>query len=169
MSRYLFAIVLDMGVLFGWQIIFPPEQANISNIESSNSKNNIELNLPSEKLSTITEPCPDKRVAISNNKIEGSINLCGAKIDEIYLKDFKTSTKDNSDYVKFFTPSNGKNGYWVESGWKSPKNIRYNLPGPDTLWSLEDGQTLTPNNPVTLSWDNGEGLLFKQKISIDGN
>ena len=127
MSRYLFAIVLAMGVLFGWLIIFPPEQANIPNIESSDSNNNIELNLPLEKLSTITEPCPDKRVAISNNKIEGSINLCGTKIDEIYLKDFKTSTKDNSDYVKFFTPSNGKNGYWVESGWKSPKNIRYNL------------------------------------------
>ena len=47
MSRYLFAIVLAMGVLFGWQIIFPPEQANIPNIESSDSNNNIELNLPS--------------------------------------------------------------------------------------------------------------------------
>jgi len=169
MSRYLFAIVLAMGVLFGWQILFPPEQSNISNIESPDSNNNIELNLPIEKPLTISEPCPDKRVVISNNKIEGSINLCGAKIDEIYLKDFKTSTKNDSDYVKFFNPSNDKNGYWVESGWKSPKNIRYNLPGPSTLWLLEDGQTLTPNNPVTISWDNGEGLLFKQKISIDGN
>ena len=169
MSRYLFAIVLAMGVLFGWQILFPPEQSNISNIESSDSNNNIELNLPIEMPLTTSEPCPDNRVTISNNKIEGSINLCGAKIDEIYLKDFKTSTKDDSDYVKFFTPSNDKNGYWVESGWKSPKNIRYNLPGTDTLWLLEDGQTLTPNNPVTLSWDNGEGLLFKQKISIDEN
>ena len=169
MSRYLFAIVLAMGVLFGWQILFPPEQSNISNIESSDSNNNIELNLPIEMPLTTSKPCPDNRVTISNNKIEGSINLCGAKIDEIYLKDFKTSTKDDSDYVKFFTPSNDKNGYWVESGWKSPKNIRYNLPGTDTLWLLEDGQTLTPNNPVTLSWDNGEGLLFKQKISIDEN
>ena len=169
MSRYLFAIVLAMGVLFGWQILFPPEQSNISNIESSDSNDNIELNLPIEIPLKTSEPCPDNRVTISNNKIEGSINLCGAKIDEIYLKDFKTSTKDDSDYVKFFTPSNDKNGYWVESGWKSPKNIRYNLPGTDTLWLLEDGQTLTPNNPVTLSWDNGEGLLFKQKISIDEN
>ena len=169
MSRYLFAIVLAMGVLFGWQILFPPEQSNVSNIESSDSNNNIELNLPIEMPLTTSKPCPDNRVTISNNKIEGSINLCGAKIDEIYLKDFKTSTKDDSDYVKFFTPSNDKKGYWVESGWKSPKNIRYNLPGTDTLWLLEDGQTLTPNNPVTLSWDNGEGLLFKQKISIDEN
>ncbi len=169
MSRYLFAIVLAMGVLFGWQILFPPEQSNVSNIESSDSNNNIELNLPIEMPLTTSKPCPDNRVTISNNKIEGSINLCGAKIDEIYLKDFQTSTKEDSDYVKFFTPSNDKNGYWVESGWKSPKNIRYNLPGTDTLWLLEDGQTLTPNNPVTLSWDNGEGLLFKQKISIDEN
>jgi len=49
MSRYLFAIVLAMGVLFGWQILFPPEQSNISNIESPDSNNNIELNLPIEK------------------------------------------------------------------------------------------------------------------------
>ena len=85
MSRYLFAIVLAMGVLFGWQILFPPEQSNISNIESSDSNNNIELNLPIEMPLTTSEPCPDNRVNISNNKIEGSINLCGAKIDEIYL------------------------------------------------------------------------------------
>jgi len=33
MSRYLFAIVLAMAVLFGWQIIFPPEQREIVNNE----------------------------------------------------------------------------------------------------------------------------------------
>ena len=35
------------------------------------------------------------------------------------------------------------------------------VPGPDTLWSLESGDTLTPDSPVTLSWDNGAGQIFR--------
>ena len=38
MSRYLFAIVLAMAVLFGWQIIFPPEQREIVNNEINDCK-----------------------------------------------------------------------------------------------------------------------------------
>ncbi len=49
------------------------------------------------------------------------------------------------------------------------KNIKYNLPSANTLWSIEDGNSLTPESPVILSWDNGEGLTFKQEISIDEN
>ena len=44
-------------------------------------------------------------------------------------------------------------------------------PGPrppnlDTVWTA-DRQTLTPTQPVTLTWDNGEGLLFKRVIAVD--
>ena len=29
------------------------------------------------------------------------------------------------------------------------------------------GQTLTPTTPVTLTWDNGQGLVFTRIISVD--
>lgn len=169
MSRYLFAIVLAMAVLFGWQILFPPEQGNNTYNESTVINESIESALPLEQNLLISEPCSEKRIQISNDKLSGSINLCGAKIDEIYLKEYKNTTKVGSDYVKFFSPMNSENSYWLESGWKSPKNIKYNLPSANTLWSIEDGNSLTPESPVILSWENGEGLTFKQEISIDEN
>ena len=169
MSRYLFAIVLAMAVLFGWQLIFPPEQREITNNEIIEQQDNIQLSVSPEEGQNYSEPCQEERVLIQSNKITGSINLCGAKIDEIFLKDFKTSTRENSDFVQFFNPKDSENAYWVESGWKAPKNIRYDLPGTDTLWVLEEGQTLTPDTPVIISWNNQNGLTFKQKISIDEN
>ena len=169
MSRYLFAIVLAMAVLFGWQLIFPPEQREIINNEIIEQQDNIQLSVSPEDVQNYSEPCQEERVLIQSNKITGSINLCGAKIDEIFLKDFKTSTRENSDFVQFFNPKESENAYWVESGWKAPKNIRYDLPGTDTLWVLEEGQTLTPDTPVIISWNNQNGLTFKQKISIDEN
>ena len=169
MSRYLFAIVLAMAVLFGWQLIFPPEQREIINNEIIEQQDNIQLSVSPEDVQNYSEPCQEERVLIQSNKITGSINLCGAKIDEIFLKDFKTSTREDSDFVQFFNPKGSENAYWVESGWKAPKNIRYDLPGTDTLWVLEEGQTLTPDTPVIISWNNQNGLTFKQKISIDEN
>ena len=169
MSRYLFAIVLAMAVLFGWQLIFPPEQREITNNEIIEQQDNIQLSVSPEDVQNYSEPCQEERVLIQSNKITGSINLCGAKIDEIFLKDFKTSTRENSDFVQFFNPKDSGSAYWVESGWKAPKNIRYDLPGTDTLWVLEEGQTLTPDTPVIISWNNQNGLTFKQKISIDEN
>ena len=169
MSRYLFAIVLAMAVLFGWQLIFPPEQREIINNEIIEQQDNIQLSVSPEDVQNYSEPCQEERVLIQSNKITGSINLCGAKIDEIFLKDFKTSTREDSDFVQFFNPKDSENAYWVESGWKAPKNIRYDLPGTDTLWVLEEGQTLTPDTPVIISWNNQNGLTFKQKISIDEN
>ena len=169
MSRYLFAIVLAMAVLFGWQLIFPPEQREIINNEIIEQQDNIQLSVSPEDVQNYSEPCQEERVLIQSNKITGSINLCGAKIDEIFLKDFKTSTREDSDFVQFFNPKDSGSAYWVESGWKAPKNIRYDLPGTDTLWVLEEGQTLTPDTPVIISWNNQNGLTFKQKISIDEN
>ena len=42
------------------------------------------------------------------------------------------------------------------------------MPGPDTPWTASGGP-LTPNGPVTLTWDNGAGLVFTRTISVDEN
>ena len=41
-------------------------------------------------------------------------------------------------------------------------------PGPQTEWSTSDSR-LSPGSPITLTWDNGEGLHFSRKIAIDEN
>ena len=40
---------------------------------------------------------------------------------------------------------------------------------PRRVWSVESGDKLTPTTPVTLVWDNGAGLVFRQVVSVDAN
>ena len=35
------------------------------------------------------------------------------------------------------------------------------------MWPVESGEALTETTPVTLGWDNGAGLTFRQTISVD--
>ena len=37
----------------------------------------------------------------------------------------------------------------------------------DTVWTNNGNNLLAPNNPVTLEWDNGDGLIFNKKIELD--
>ena len=168
--RYLFAMVLAMVVLFGWQIIFPPESSNTVDVSSALDENvSIQNYQKDEVISNTSVECYGDRVPINSDRVTGSINLCGAKIDEIYLKNFRTSTKDNSDFVKFFQSNQDENPYWTESGWIAPRGAEFNLPDSNTLWSVESGQILTQYDSVTLVWDNGMGLIFRQIISLDEN
>ena len=100
--RYLFAMILAMVVLFGWQIIFPPESRNTVDVSSALDENvSIQKYQKEEVTPNTSVACYGDRVPINSDRVTGSVSLCGAKIDEIYLKNFRISTKDNSDYVKF--------------------------------------------------------------------
>ena len=41
------------------------------------------------------------------------------------------------------------------------------MPGPDTLWQQEGSGALRIDHPVTLSFDNGAGLIFRRTIAVD--
>ena len=66
------------------------------------------------------------------------------------------------------SPPGTANPYLAEFGWVAAKPGDVKVPGPQTLWKASDGP-LTPSNPVTLTWDNGQGLAFTRTISVDPN
>lgn len=41
------------------------------------------------------------------------------------------------------------------------------VPGPSTEWTQVGTGALTVDKPVTLEWDNGNGLVFRREISVD--
>jgi YidC/Oxa1 family membrane protein insertase len=104
------------------------------------------------------------RVMIDTPSIGGSINLKGGKIDDIILKDYHDTVDPKSANVRLFSPPGAPDAYWAETGFVSPAGAK--TPGLDTVWAA-DRQTLTPAKPVTLTWDNGAGLLFKRVIAVD--
>ncbi|WP_174803861.1 membrane protein insertase YidC [Martelella limonii] len=106
------------------------------------------------------------RVKIDTPSLEGSINLAGARIDDIKLKDYHVTVDPTSPIVTLFSPANTENAYFAELGFVQGDNSG-NVPGPQTVWTLEDGDQLTPSTPVVLSYTNESGLKFTRTLSID--
>ena len=105
------------------------------------------------------------RVAIATSRIAGSINLKGARIDDLVLLSHRETIAKNSPPVRLLSPGGTQDAYFAQFGW-SGDNVA--LPGPDTMWTADNSQ-LTPDRPVTLSWDNNQGQRFQILIAVDGN
>jgi YidC/Oxa1 family membrane protein insertase len=155
-----------MIILFSWQILFPVEDQIIpTNIVESSPKFSVKENDKNNFTEVVNKDiCSPNPIIIENESLEGSIDLCGAKINEIFLKKFNTTTDQDSDYVQLFNESS----YWVNAGWLAPRGANFLLPSENSLWKLESQNSiLSPNNPVVISWDNGEDLKFIQTYSVD--
>ena len=104
------------------------------------------------------------RIVIDTPSVGGSIDLKGGKIDDIILKDYHETVDPKSPNVRLFSPPGAPDAYWAETGFVSPAGAK--TPGLDAVWTA-DRQTLTPAQPVTLTWDNGAGLVFKRVVAVD--
>ena len=104
------------------------------------------------------------RVAIDTPSVAGSINLKGGKLDDLVLKDYHETINKNSPLIRLLSPGGAPNSYWATTGFVSAAGAK--TPTLDTVWTA-DVKTMTPGQPATLTWDNGEGLLFKRVVAID--
>ena len=114
----------------------------------------------------IIEKENNERIKISSNSLHGSINLRGARFDDLTLAKYFVKI-DKKEEVVLFSPAQTKDRYFVDFGFAS-SNLNLELPKNDTLWQA-DSNNLTPENPVTLSWTNSQNIEFKIKISLDEN
>jgi YidC/Oxa1 family membrane protein insertase len=111
-------------------------------------------------------PLEQPRVKISAARIEGSIRLAGGRIDDIRLKDYHETVDPNSPLITLLAPQGSPDPYFAEFGWAPGSGVA--VPNENTTWTA-DRQTLTGDQPVTLSWDNGQGLRFERRFSVDPN
>jgi YidC/Oxa1 family membrane protein insertase len=106
------------------------------------------------------------RVPIATERLSGSINLKGGRIDDLHLNDFHETVDPTSPTIVLLSPSSGPDGYFAEFGWIGTTDGTA-LPGPDTEWTVVAGEQLTASNPVKLVYDNGAGLIFQRTIAVD--
>ena len=104
------------------------------------------------------------RVTIDTPALAGSIALKGGRIDDVLLKNYHETVDDKSPRIVLLSPTGTENPYYAEFGWVGQNAGP--LPNGDTIWAA-DTQTLAPGKPVTLTYDNGAGLLFKRVIAVD--
>jgi YidC/Oxa1 family membrane protein insertase len=109
------------------------------------------------------------RVSIDTPSLKGSISLKGGRIDDLVLAKYRVTVDPKAPDVDLFSPSGSPLPYYAEYGWTAGKGVTQPMPGRDTLWQAEKAGPLTPDSPVTLVWDNGEGLIFRRTISVDRN
>ena len=169
----LMAIVLSTIVLFGWSIFFEPPVIERQTTTEKINKNNENVTSPSidekenKNIETRTESISKtKRLKVENENIKGSISLQGAVIDDIIFKNYR-ETLNSETKVTFLNPKNSPKEYFIETGWATGGSEKVNLPLDNTIWKVKGNSTLTPNSPITLEWDNGNGLIFTKKFELD--
>ena len=112
-----------------------------------------------------------ERIQIRTDRLTGSFSLRGALLDDLSLNDYNVRLNDETEKITLLSPVQENSGYWVFHAWWSPrKSVAVkNLPSAATQWSIKSGSVLTASTPMTLTWDNGQGLIFERKISVDEN
>ena len=164
------AISLSAAVIILYSLFFAPSPNELKKIDEQ--KSSLSSEAPKlEESEKIVELSRDQalkesnRVEFENQNIKGSISLMGGTIDDLIFKNY-TETLDGKNKITLLNPKKYSEGYFVETGWvSSSKNIE--LPSSNTTWKIEGNNKLTPGNPVTLVWNNNQGISFKKKIKID--
>jgi YidC/Oxa1 family membrane protein insertase len=103
------------------------------------------------------------RVAIDSPRLKGSIALKGGRIDDVVLADYRETVDPRSPNIVLLSPRDAADAYFAEFGWVG-SGVK--LPDDTTIWQA-DGEKLTPDSPLTLTWDNGAGLRFTRAFTLD--
>jgi YidC/Oxa1 family membrane protein insertase len=114
-----------------------------------------------------TPPLEAPRVKIASAKLLGSISLVGARLDDLVLRDYRETIDPTSPLVRLLEPRGEKEPYFVQFGWTAPEGSHLKVPDEDTLWTASG--ELIDGKPLTLGWNNGEGLTFQLIVSVDDN
>ena len=75
--------------------------------------------------------------------------------------------RSNSPAIVLFSPSGAPEAFYAEFGWVAAAGTTAAMPGPDTVWKQEGSGALGIDHPVTLTYDNGAGLIFRRTIAVD--
>ncbi len=175
------AIVLSLIIILGFQFFIMPPLEQVSPAVQGEA-----LDTPSQPESDIpTPPAGDReidreadlavarseiiesteRVRIASPTLSGSIALAGGRIDDLLLTQYRKSLDPKSPQIVLLTPPGTALPYFTDFGWTATDST-IRLPDRDTPW-VADGDSLAPGRPVTLTWDNGQGLVFRRSFAMD--
>ncbi len=176
-KRLILAIAISVAILLGFQLLVrpqlphPPAQLATETPAGAPSRPNGNPGTPvAVSPGAVGRAVPKEvpRLKIAANRVQGSISLLGARIDDLVLTDYRETLEANSPLVRLLEPRADPQPYYVQYGWTAPPGSTVALPDPDTVWTAS-ADTLGTGRPVTLSWNNGAGLIFEQVLDIDEN
>ncbi len=189
--NFILAIALSLAVLIGWQMLYMRPAAERARQQATEAMRNSQTQPAGNEVAApsgpVSSPSPSAdipsvptaayssreaalaaspRVKIDSPALIGSINLKGGRIDDLVLRDYTVSVDPNSPKVVLLSPSGSPEPYFTFTGWYTSQP-GVDVPGDKTVWEQEGTGPLTAKSPITLRWDNGAGLIFHRKISVD--
>ena len=168
-NRLFIAIVVSIGILIGFEylmparLVHPTVQTPIGAVlapAASNAKLSAEAEADAASAA-------GPRLAIDGDRVRGSIALVGAKFDDLVLRDYHETVDPKSAKVRVLDRDGSSQPSYVQFGWLSD-NPDVAVPDNKTQWQAS-GPSLSQATPITLSWDNGQGLIFQIKLALDDN
>ena len=186
------AIVLSALVLLGWQYFFavPQEKARQEQLQAQ--KQNLPTpaqpgqparapaqsgtpQVPGQAGAPAAATTIDRaaalaaspRVPIVTGSLQGSIALKGGRIDDLALVKFRETVDPKSPPIILLSPSGTADPFYAEFGWTGTAGANVKLPTSETVWTQAGSGALSVSHPVTLTYDNGEGVEFRRTIAVD--
>ena len=190
-KQFLLAIVLSALVILGWQYFIGVPHMEQQRVDAPQEQQaDRQSGAPSSSPSVTTPGAPgtgvgaaagsapgtltrdqalaaSPRVQIDTPSLTGSINLKGGRLDDLRLKRYHETVEPTSPIITLLSPEGSSDAYWTDQGWAVTPGSGITVPTSDTVWTAEGNGTLAPNAPVTLVYDNGQGLIFRRIISVD--
>jgi YidC/Oxa1 family membrane protein insertase len=176
-KNLLIAVVLSVVILVGFDFFFKPEKKQLQ--ESSVEQNQINQNVDSDKDENIPSinsqienvqvdknKILEERISFNSKRLSGTINLIGATLDDLSLKDyFESISKEKK--INILNPVSSVSPYFLRIGWASPdKSVK--LPNKNSKWKSVK-KNYNENEKIQLEWNNNEGLTFYRTIEFDEN
>jgi len=170
-KNLLLAVVFSLVILIGFDFFFAPKKSEVNKVQVNEniSEETLDKNTPSIDSSLIKKSneikSSEKRIKFKANRIEGSINLFGATIDDIILSDYFQKIEKKKK-IQVLQQENSNSPYFLRMGWASTdKSIE--LPDKNSLWKANKENF--NNEKIKLEWSNNKGLKIIREISFDEN
>jgi len=180
-KNVILAVVLSAIILFGSQYIIarffpPPHPVATTTMTTSGSAATggaVESTIPAAPavpaFKTRDAALADSpRIEIRSDRLIGSISLKGGRLDDLTLASYHETVDPKSPLIKLLNPPGAEGAYYSDFGWQTDSGVTIKLPGADSLWTTKDA-ALSPDHPVTLTWNNGQGLTFTRQFALDQN
>jgi YidC/Oxa1 family membrane protein insertase len=172
-NNVFYAVALSLVILITWQYFFAtsflgkPSAQKAPDAAIAPQAVTIPNPQRSQQFSRQDALARSQRVAVDTPRVKGSIALTGGRIDDLSLVQYRETTDPKSPAIQLLSPSGSPQPFYAEFGWINSSGINLQLPSSETKWHLEGSDSLGIGRPVTLVWQNGEGLEFRRTISVD--
>ncbi len=174
-KRLFLAIAISVAILLGFQLLVPKappqqlaQQTTQSTPTTATPRPTGDPATPGTQPVAVPPPSLQRdvpRLRVAAPSVQGSINLMGARLDDLVLRDYHEQVSPDSPLVRLLEPRVDPQPYYAQFGWTGD-GVR--VPEPDALWTASAPE-LTATQPVTLSWDNGAGQVFEIVLAVDDN